>query len=60
VEDEVSRQRQRRVRDGNASDRDLLDAFEDARELREQIDHVVQRLEARVAREPKASRTGES
>lgn len=47
VDAEVARQRQLRVRRDAASDRDLLDALDDARELRDRLEEIVQRLEAR-------------
>jgi hypothetical protein len=51
VEAEVSRQRQLRVRHGAATDRELLDAIDDVRELHEQVDQLVRRLNERAAPE---------
>ena len=47
VDAEVARQRQLRVRRDSASDRDLLGALDEARELRERLEVLVARLEAR-------------
>ncbi len=50
VDAEVARQRQLRVRRDQASDRDLLDALDEARELQERVAFLVERLERRTAR----------
>ena len=48
VEAEVSRQRQRRVRHGAATDRELLDAIDDVSELHEQVNQLMRRLDERA------------
>lgn len=51
VEAELSRQRARRVRNGTASDVDLLTALDNAVKLYATVEQLVRRLEARLDRQ---------
>jgi hypothetical protein len=50
VQREVDRHRARRARDGGLDDRDLLDALDRARELKEDLTRIVAGLERRLDR----------
>lgn len=56
VQREVDRYRSRRLREGQLDDQELIDAFERARELHEDLTAMVARLEGRLDR----ARRGES
>lgn len=52
VEEEVERYRSRRIADGTATDRELLDALQRAEELERRVATLVRRLEVLRGRPP--------